>query len=188
MFDHGIITDFVREWGYFAVFIGSIFEGEVILITASAIAALGYLSIYKIFFLAFTTTVIVDQLLFWVGYKIGTDWIIKRIPKLEKARDKVFSLLHRMDILFIFAFRFIYGIRTVSPLVIGSAKIRPARFVFFNILSGLCWALIGCFLGYTIADVVMDGKFDTLPAAITVLAIIIIIFGLSMVIKRIKKR
>jgi membrane protein DedA with SNARE-associated domain len=177
MFDSGAIFDFVKEWGYWAVFVGSIFEGEVVLVTASAFAAFGQLSIIKIFFLAFLTTVIVDQVLYWIGYKIGTDWIIKKFPKLEKTRAKAFDLLHKMDILFIFAFRFIYGIRTISPLIIGSAKIKPPRFIIFNILSGLTWAFIGCFLGYTIADVVIDGKFNSVPSFITIPILITIIFG-----------
>ena len=83
-------------------------------------------------------------------------------------------------VFFIFAFRFIYGIRTVSPLIIGSAKIKPSRFVFFNILSGICWAFIGCFLGFTIADVVMDGKFDSMPAIIAISVLVAIVSAFSL--------
>ena len=168
-------AEFIKNWGYLAVFLGSIVEGESILLTASALAAFGYLSIYKVFLVAFATTVVVDQILFWIGYKVGIDRLIKKSPKLEKARDRVFKLLNKMDIFFIFAFRFIYGIRTISPLIIGSAKINPARFMIFNFLSGLCWAFVGSFIGYSIADVVVDGKFDAVPAVIAITVIIIII-------------
>ena len=188
MLDSGVVADFVKNWGYLAVLCGSIFEGEIVLITASAFAAFGYLSIYKIFIVAYITTVITDQVLFFLGYKLGTDWAVRRFPKVEKLRDKVFSLLHRMDIFFIFAFRFIYGIRTVSPLIIGSAKIRPIRFIVFNIFSGICWAFICCFLGYTIADVVMDGKFDSMPAIIAISVIITIVFALTTLIHKIRKK
>lgn len=188
MIDSGVIADFVRDWGYLAVLCGSIFEGEIILITASALAACGYLSIYKVFLTAFITTSITDQILFFLGYKLGTDWAIKRFPKIEKLRDRVFSMLHRMDIFFIFAFRFIYGIRTVSPLIIGSAKIKPIRFIIFNIFSGMCWAFVCCFLGYTIADVVMDGKFDSMPAIIAISVIIVIIFTLTTLLHKAKEK
>ncbi|MDR3224074.1 MAG: DedA family protein [Holosporales bacterium] len=178
MFGCETVSDFVREWGYLAVFFGSIFEGEVILITASAFAAFGDLNIFRVFLIAFLTTVIVDQLLFWVGYKIGTDWLIAKFPKLEKSREKAFAILRKMDVKFIFAFRFIYGIRTISPIIIGSAKIRPRRFITFNILSGLCWAFVGCFIGYTIADFAVDGKFDSVPTFIAIPLITIIIAGI----------
>ncbi|MDR0640640.1 MAG: VTT domain-containing protein [Holosporales bacterium] len=156
MFNASLITEFVKDWGYVAVFLGSLVEGEVILLTASAFAAGGYLSIYRIFVIAFITTILADQLLFFLGYKTGSDWLTKRFPKLTKARGKVFNLLHKMDIFFIFSFRFIYGIRTISPLIIGSAKIKPSRFVIYNILSGICWAAAGCTLGYTVADALSD--------------------------------
>ncbi|MDR1333036.1 MAG: DedA family protein [Holosporales bacterium] len=188
MADHGAIAEFVREWGYWAVFVGAVFEGELVLITASAFAAMGHLSITRVFFLAFLTTVIVDQLLFWVGYKVGTDWIIRKIPKLEKSRERVFVLLRKMDVLFIFAFRFIYGIRTISPLIIGSAMVKPPRFIIFNILSGLCWASVGCFLGYTIADVVADGKFDAVPAIVAITGICIILLGVSILLYKARRK
>ena len=181
-------AEFIKDWGYLAVFLGSIVEGESVLITASAFAAFGYLSIYKIFLVAFCTTVFVDQVLFWIGYEVGIDWATRKWPKVEKAKTRVFELLTKMDIFFIFAFRFIYGIRAVSPLIIGSAKIRPSRFIFFNILSGLCWAFIGCFLGYTIADVVADGKFDTMPAVIAITAIIAIVGALSVMFTKLKSK
>jgi membrane protein DedA with SNARE-associated domain len=168
-------AEFMKQWGYLAVFLGSLVEGETVIITASALAACGYMSIYKIFTVAFFTTVFADQILFFVGYKIGTNWLINKFPKLERAKNKVFSLLNKMDIFFIFAFRFIYGIRTISPVIIGSAKIKPPRFMLFNILSGFVWAFVSCFLGYTIADVVIDGKFDTVPAVIAISTILVIL-------------
>lgn len=188
MFDSGAIAEFVKDWGYLAVMVGSIFEGEIVLITASASAAFGYLDIYKVFFVAFVTTVITDQVLFFAGYKLGTDWAVKKFPKVAAARDRVFTLLHKMDIFFIFAFRFIYGIRTVSPLIIGSAKIKPTRFIIFNFFSGACWAFICCFLGYTIADVVMDGKYDSMPAVIAISILIALISILSMVFTKFFKK
>ncbi|MDR1034346.1 MAG: VTT domain-containing protein [Holosporales bacterium] len=186
MFDAALISGFVKEWGYLAVFLGSIFEGEVILLTASAFAAGGYLSIYKIFIIAFTTTVLVDQGLFFLGYKAGINWLILRFPKLQVARDKVFSLLNKMDIFFIFAFRFIYGIRTISPIIIGAAKIYPPRFIGYNILSGFCWAFIGCFIGYVVADFFTDGKFDTMPAVLAISGIIALMGFVCFMIKHIK--
>lgn len=188
MIDSGVVTEFVREWGYLAVMIGSLFEGEVILITASALAALGYLSLYKVFLVSITTTIFTDQFLFFVGYRLGTDWLIRRFPKLALARERVFKLLHKMDIFFIFAFRFIYGIRTISPLIIGSAKIRPIRFIVFNILSGLCWASTGCFIGYVGADVVMDGKFDSMPAIMAISLVLIIVATVIYLVKKLKEQ
>lgn len=170
-----LVLSNLQEWGYWVVFIGSIFEGELILLSSSAAAALGYLDIYKIFIIAFCTTVIVDQTLFFIGYKLGIDWIIKRFPKLEPAKNKAFKFLNKMDIFFIFMFRFIYGIRTISPLIIGSAHIKPIRFIICNFFSGCLWASLGCFMGYSISGLIASDNFSTTPTIITITCIFILI-------------
>jgi membrane protein DedA with SNARE-associated domain len=168
-------SEFVKDWGYWAVFLGAIVEGEVVILTASALAAYEYLSIYYVFLTAFLTTVIVDQGLFWIGHKMGTEWITRKFKKVAKVRDEVFDLLHKLDALFIFSFRFIYGIRMVSPLIIGSARVNPYRFAIYNTLSGLAWAFITCFIGYVVADVVMDGRLDSMPRGYLVMILFLII-------------
>lgn len=168
----------LSDWGYWLVFFGSMVEGEVILLSASAASALGYLDIHKVFIIAFCTTVCADQGLFFLGRHIGTDWLVHRIPKLEKARTKAFELLHKMDIFFIFSFRFIYGIRTISPLIIGSAKVKPIRFIICNIISGLTWAGLSCWLGYSIADTISDGVFNFKDLVLWTTVILVVIFGI----------
>ena len=174
-----LVLSNLQEWGYWVVFIGSIFEGELILLSSSAAAALGYLDIYKIFIIAFCTTVLVDQTLFFIGYKLGIDWIIKKFPKLEPAKNKAFKFLNKMDIFFIFMFRFIYGIRTISPLIIGSAHIKPIRFIICNFFSGFLWAALGCFMGYSISGLIVSDNFSSTPTIITITCIFILILVIA---------
>ena len=178
----------LNDWGYWLVFFGSMVEGEVILLSASAASALGYMDIHKVFAIAFCTTVCADQGLFFLGRQIGTDWLIRRVPKLEKARTKAFNLLHKMDILFIFSFRFIYGIRTISPLIIGSAKVKPIRFIICNIISGLTWAGLSCWLGYSIADTIADGEFNYKDLVLWITVTLVTIFGIIVLVPKLKKR
>ena len=174
-----LILSNLQEWGYWVVFIGSIFEGELILLSSSAAAALGYLDIHKIFIIAFCTTVMVDQVLFFIGHKLGVDWIIKRFPKLEPAKNKAFKFLNKMDMFFIFMFRFIYGIRTISPLIIGSAHIKPIRFIICNFFSGLLWASLGCFIGYSVSGLIVSGDFSATPTIIGITVGFIVILLIS---------
>jgi membrane protein DedA with SNARE-associated domain len=143
---------FVHEWGYIAVFLGAIVEGETVILTASALASLGYLSLYKIIAITFCTTVIVDQILFQVGKRYGPAFF-EKYPKLLPKANKAFRLLHRFDRWFILSFRFIYGIRVISPIVIGAANVETKRFAILNILSALIWTLVSCYSGYMMGDV-----------------------------------
>jgi membrane protein DedA with SNARE-associated domain len=149
------LISFVQNWGYIAVFLGSLVEGESVILTASAMAKLGYLSIYKVAIIAFTGTLIADQGLYFVGWVYGPS-LFDRFPKLRPSFDRATRLLHRHDAAFIIACRFIYGIRITSPIVIGAAGVSPARFVPLNILSAAIWASISCAGGYIVGDIMID--------------------------------
>jgi membrane protein DedA with SNARE-associated domain len=143
---------FVHEWGYIAVFLGAIVEGETVILTASALAALGYLNLYNIMGITFCTTVVVDQGLFLIGRRYGPAFF-ERFPKLRPRADRAFRLLHRFDKWFILSFRFIYGIRVISPIVIGAAGVEHKRFAPLNVLSALIWTTVSCYSGYMMGDV-----------------------------------
>ncbi len=142
---------FVHEWGYIAVFLGAIVEGETVILTASALSSLGYLDFYKVMAITFCTTVVVDQGLFLVGRRYGPTFF-EKFPKLRPRADRAFKLLHRFDRWFILVFRFIYGIRVISPIVIGAANIEHKRFTPLNILSAFIWTTISCYSGYAMGD------------------------------------
>lgn len=143
---------FVHEWGYIAVFLGAIVEGETVILTASALSALGHLNLYKVMAITFCTTVVVDQGLFLVGRRYGPAFF-ERFPKLRPRADRAFKLLHRFDKWFILVFRFIYGIRVISPIVIGAAHVDHKRFAPLNVASAFIWTTVSCYSGYAMGDV-----------------------------------
>ena len=145
--------EIVKEWGYFAVLLGSMVEGESVILTACVMAYMGYLSIAKIVAIAFMGTLIADQSLYYVG-RIYGHRIIERFPKLKAPSEKAFQLLHKWDIWFILSFRFIYGIRIVSPIVIGMSGVTPRRFIPLNFMAALVWTSISCTGGYLLGGVI----------------------------------
>lgn len=175
-----ILVDWIKDWGYWAVFLGATVEGESVILTASALAAMGYLSIIKVMLVAFLTTVFVDQILFFVGRIYGVS-IFDRFPKFKKPSDKAFRLLKRFDTWFILSFRFIYGIRTISPVVIGAANICPSRFIPLNILSAAIWAAVSCLGGYWLGDKMMNFFHSFAEAQKYVFVAVLLLLGLGMI-------
>lgn len=146
---------------YWIVLVGSMFEGETIILGASALAAAGYLSITKIGVIAFFSTLFVDQGLFFVGrhwYKHPGQPLSERFPRLYQRSKRAVLYLKKYDIWFILLFRFIYGIRAISPVVIGLCGSTPNRFIPLNTLSALLWATVSCFLGYKLGDFLFDSQ------------------------------
>jgi membrane protein DedA with SNARE-associated domain len=58
------------------------------------------------------------------------------------------QLLHRWDAPLIIGIRFMYGLRIVGPIVIGSSGVAPRRFAFFNVVGAAIWAPLAGGLGY----------------------------------------
>lgn len=150
-----IFIEFVKNWGYWAVFGGSLIEGESVILTSCAMASQGYLNIYKVALIAFIGTTCADQALYFVGWYYG-DAIFDRFPKIKVRAERAFRLLHKYDMAFIIACRFVYGVRITSPIVIGAAGIKPWRFIPLNILSAVIWTVISCTAGYLLGAVVFD--------------------------------
>ena len=132
------VIEFIQNWGYLAVLFGAIIEGESIILTACYLAYKGVLEFPKVVTIAFFGTLFADQTLYMIGRHYGTK-IIKKRPHWQAPADKAFRLLHKWDIWFILSFRFIYGIRAISPIVIGSSGVLPRRFIPLNFLAAVIW-------------------------------------------------
>lgn len=150
-----MMEDFIQTWGYLAVFLGSLIEGESVILTAGFLAHEGYLSLPKIIIISFFGTLIADQVLYLVGRKYGERGL-SNFPKLQNKANRAFKLLHKWDGYFMMSFRFIYGIRIMSPIVIGMSGILPRRFAIYNIFAAAIWAVVSCCAGYFLGHLIMD--------------------------------
>lgn len=142
-----MIETLLREYGYWIVFLGSLIEGESVILAASAAAYHGYLSLPKIMVIAFLGTLCADQFFYQIGRRYGHA-ILERFPKLKGPSQRAFDLLRRYDTLFILSFRFIYGIRNVSPIVVGMSGVSVLRFTVLNIIAAALWSVLSCLIGY----------------------------------------
>jgi membrane protein DedA with SNARE-associated domain len=163
----------ITQFGYLVVFIGAILEGETVVVLAGYFAHKGLLNIFLVVILAFFGAVICDQMFFFLGYFKGKK-ILRRIPK-DKIR-KIHSLIRKYDTLYIIGFRFLYGMRTISPLIIGSSRVNILKFVLLNISSAFIWAVIfasgGYFFGQVFSRIVGRVEVEILLlAAVTVIII-----------------
>lgn len=173
----------LQAYGYYGLLFGTFLEGETILIIAGFAAHRGYFHLPYVIFAAFLGTFLGDQLYFFIGRVKGKTFLEKRKkwrPRIERAR----RLLEKYQTPLILVFRFIYGIRTVTPFVIGMSDIKIGRYLALNLISAFVWAAViavcGYFLGSILA-VFLDGlkKFEIfIIFAIAVFGILVWIFYL----------
>lgn len=145
------LQQLVSEYGYLALFIGTYLEGETILVIAGFLAFSGHLELPWVMFWAFLGTFAGDQTFFYLGRWKGIAFLEKR-PLWHSKTDRVFELLHKHQIPVILGFRFLYGVRNVTPFVIGASRIHPLKFFGLNFLGAAIWAITVGYLGYKFGD------------------------------------
>ncbi|HME43386.1 MAG TPA: DedA family protein [Syntrophorhabdales bacterium] len=137
----------VAQYGYPAVLVGTFLEGETILIVAGFAAHQGYLKLSLVILAAFGGSLMGDQLYFLIGRLKGRPFLQRRSAWQAKAA-KVDHLIDRHGTWIMLGFRFLYGLRTITPFVIGASRVSPSRFLLLNAAGALVWAIaVGC-LGF----------------------------------------
>lgn len=142
-----MMSELVGTYGYIAVFIGTLLEGETLLIAAGFAAHQGLLDWRVVILVAMTGATMGDQLAFFLGRWKGA-LLINRFPSLAKHKAEIDTLLARYDALFILTIRFIYGLRIAGPLIMGASRMHTLRFATFNIIGAALWALLITGLGF----------------------------------------
>src|SRR5512143_230365 len=100
------LEELVLQYGYLAVFIGTLLEGETILVLAGFAAHQGYLNLGLTMLAAFAGSATGDQLWFLLARRYGRGWVARR-PGLAAKLAPAARWLERNPTLFILGFRFV---------------------------------------------------------------------------------
>ncbi len=133
------LQSMIENYGYAAILVGTFLEGETILVLAGLAAQLGYLTLSGVILAAFLGSLSGDQLFFYLGRKHSRAVLARRPAWKEKA-EKVDKITNRFQTAIILSFRFLYGLRTVTPFVIGMSPVSLKKFVALNAVGALVWA------------------------------------------------
>ncbi len=154
------IEEIIRTVGYVGLFgivfaesglfFGFFFPGDSLLLTAGLLASRDVLSIVILIPLLFVAAVTGDTVGYWFGAKTGPllfkreeslffkpRYLLKAKAFYEKHGGKTITLA-----------RFLPVVRTFAPIVAGAAEMHYTRFLMFNLLGGLAWAVGVTLLGY----------------------------------------
>lgn len=126
-----MLESLLSSYGYPILIIGTFLEGETVMILAGVAARIGYLSLDWVILCGFCGTFFGDQLYFILGRRHGKS-MLARHPSWQAPASRVFKKLQRHQNLLILSFRFLYGIRTVTPFVIGMSDVSYLRFALLK--------------------------------------------------------
>lgn len=135
-----MLQQFLQDFGYFALFLGTFFEGETILVLAGFLAFRGYMDINLVVLTAFFGSYAGDQLWYFMGRRHGRA-ILARKPRWQAMGDRALDHIRRHPDIWVLSFRFVYGLRTVMPVAIGLSGYPPRRYLLLNGIGAAVWAL-----------------------------------------------
>ncbi|AIX74362.1 MAG: DedA family protein [Mixta calida] len=150
---HFDINQLIEQYGYLAVVIGCIAEGETFALLGGVIAHEKLLRYSGVVLAVALGGFLGDQLLFWIGRRFGTR-ILRRFKKHQGKLKRANSMIRRHPVLFIIGVRFMYGFRTIGPIIIGASRLRPMKFLIFNAIGAFLWAVIFVTLGYFAGEMI----------------------------------
>jgi membrane protein DedA with SNARE-associated domain len=137
-------------YGYGALFVGTLVEGESFLLSAAVLAYLGHLEWPPVMVAAFSGAYLGDQVCFHLG-RAGRRLPVPPSPRWRRRLSSAQRLLDRHRIKILLGYRFLYGLRSAIPFAIGATGFRA---LFFAVLSGIgagLWVGINCLAGAFLA-------------------------------------
>lgn len=172
----GYVGLFVIVFAESGVFFGFFLPGGSMLFTAGLLASQGLFNIYILIILLGLAAVFGDSVGYWFGSKVGPK-IFKRedsllFKKKHLLQTKIFYDKHGP--MAVVLGRFIPIVRTFVPILAGVADMHYGRFIRYNIIGAILWAIGMTLLGYFIGESV-PGMQDYLVPIIVVIVFLSIV-------------
>lgn len=172
---------------YLAMYFGIFIEGETVMIASSFAAHRGYMDIFTVVFTGFIGTQTSDWFYFSIGRKRG-DLFLKKRPRLKKRSRRISQWLHKYPILVMLGYRFLYGFRMITPLILGMSRIKTRKFAFYSILTTIIWAIVFGTAGYYFGAL-LESRMERLKKIELIAIVGIFIIGfLLFIIRRFSKK
>jgi len=137
-------------FGESGMFIGFFFPGDTLLLSAGIFAGQGKLSLAAIFVVVSLAAIAGDNTGYHIGKRYGRrlfrkpDGLVFRQAYVQQA-EAFYEKYGSKTMLFA---HFIPVVRTFAPAVAGVARMRWAKFAFFDAIGDVAWAVIVTLIGY----------------------------------------
>ncbi len=135
------IGQLIHEYGYWAVALFCLLEGETVLVLAGFASRMGHLDLLTVIGIAAVCSWAGDQSFFWIGRTLGSR-TISRWPSIGRHAARVHEMIERNANWVILLVRFAYGLRIAGPILIGTSRVGAWRFAALNGISAVVWAIV----------------------------------------------
>ena len=153
--------------------------GDSLIFAAGAFAARGILNVFLLFIIFAAAAIIGDSANYFIGDFFGKKVFSKTALVNPEYIKRTESFYERYGAKAIVLGRFIPIIRTFVPFVAGVGKMNYKKFLFNNIIGGVCWAGLFVFAGYFFGTIpFVKNNFTYVIIAIIVLSLVPVFYEL----------
>lgn len=149
------LSQSIGIWGYIILFFYSLGGGFVALLAAGILASVESSSL----------NIIICILVAGIANLVGSSGLfyLSRYQKNEvmrflKNHRRKIALSHiwvkKFGVWIIFIHKYLYGIKTIVPMVIGFSKYGDKKFIAYNAISSFLWAILIGSIAYIMGDVI----------------------------------
>jgi membrane protein DedA with SNARE-associated domain len=125
--------------------------GEIALVTAAAYASSGHISIAIVIALAALGAIVGGVLGYWIGIKGGLPLVTRYggyVGVRKSHVDRAHAFFERNGSKTILFGRFVAILRTWAAIVAGAAAMSFTKFVTYNTIGSIVWAIVFGLLGF----------------------------------------
>ena len=144
----------IETWGYLAIAFFSFGGSFLIVATAGVFAYLGKIDLVTAMAVAIIFNFLGDNFLFYLGRYQKKD-IQKYLKKYRRKLAITTILMRKYGNLAIFIQKFIYGVKTLIPIIMGLGKYDFKKFIFFNFFASIIFVLTIGLSAYFFSDIII---------------------------------
>jgi membrane protein DedA with SNARE-associated domain len=135
-----MLSALIAGYGYWGLTLGVFLEGEAVLMGAGALAHDGVFRFPAVLACALLGSMCWDQLWFELGRRFESA-LLRARPRWHERAAQVQPWLRERTVGFVFCYRFIAGMGTLGPFLVGASTLPRWRYAPAAAAGAACWAV-----------------------------------------------
>lgn len=150
-----MLENLYQNCGLLATFLGTLLEGEVMLLTSVISAKLGLFNYYWAMIAAYFGAYVQAWFKFLIAKKHGTK-LLKKKPDLQAKLDKASGWYSKNPYMYLSIYRFMFGMSTLVVLLSGIKDISYFRFGIHAGIAIFLWLVLFGGIGFFCAELMIE--------------------------------
>jgi membrane protein DedA with SNARE-associated domain len=177
--------ELLQRYGLWAVFFGTMIEGDLTLLLAGVLARAGVFTFGEALMVGTAGGFVGDCLSYFLGSRFRNR--VQSLAFYKRAQPRIERLMRRFGVLSVFIVKYVYGLRTASAIFCGFARFGFIRFSMLTLASCAVWVGLLAGLGFSFATGIEKLIGDLYRIQI-ILLVLVIILATVYVITRFERR